>query len=99
MLTRAGISSENLLTGEAVVNAEDDAPSSEERIRSGARLRAERERQELTTADVAARLNLRTSFVEAVEAGRGDEHMPWFYERSHHQSIATLLGINQGRES
>jgi cytoskeletal protein RodZ len=76
-----------------VIDAEDDAPSPEERIRRGAVLRVERERQELRAADVATRLNLRTSFVQAIEEGRGEEHMAWSYERIHHRSIAAMLGI------
>lgn len=59
----------------------------------GLRLRAERERRGWEIQDVADRLRLRASFVAAVEAGRGWEHMDEAYEWSHIKAIAGMLGV------
>jgi cytoskeleton protein RodZ len=59
----------------------------------GAQLRAQREQRGLSVEDVAERLKLRTSFVAAVEDGRGTEHMDGTYEWSHIKAIAGMLGI------
>lgn len=75
------------------------SPSREERSRIGAILRAERERKGLDVADLAYQLNLRSSFISAMEDGHGDDHMPWVYERIHQRSVAQLLGISVGSDS
>lgn len=79
----------------------DDAagPTREQRIAWGHLLRAAREALGASPDDVAGRLNLRTSFVVAVEEGRGDEHMDWSYERNHIRAIAALLDVDLGEVS
>lgn len=59
----------------------------------GIQVREARTSQGLTPRQVADQLNLRESFVDALEGGRGDEHMDRAYARIHLRSIATLLGI------
>ena len=59
----------------------------------GAQLRSERQRRGLDVEDIAERLKLRTSFVAAVEDGRGMEHMNEAYEWSHIRAIAGMLGV------
>lgn len=59
----------------------------------GAQLRAQRELCGLSIEDIAERLKLRTSFVAAVEDGRGMEHMDEAYEWSHIKAMAGMLGI------
>lgn len=46
--------------------------------------------------DLARRLNLRVSFIDALAQGRGDEHMDSIYEWSHIRTIAHLLEIELG---
>jgi cytoskeletal protein RodZ len=65
----------------------------------GAILRAERERKGLEITDLAHQLNLRSSFISAMEDGHGDDHMPWVYERIHQRTVAHLLGISVGSDS
>lgn len=72
----------------------DEAPDRDARIGLGQQLAAARERQGLTVEEIAGRLNLRPSFITAVEEGRGDEHMDWSYERNHIRAIAALLSID-----
>ncbi len=87
--------------GDSEVDMEtaEDSPSLGERRRLGAFLRAGRDHQGLSLGDVAGQLKLRESFVQAIEEGRGDEHMAWSYERIHHRSIAAMLGIEMGEGS
>ena len=59
----------------------------------GSLLRTERERRGWEIGDVAERLKLRSSFVSAVEDGRGGEHMDEAYEWSHIKAIAGILGV------
>lgn len=59
----------------------------------GSLLRTERERRGWEIEDVAERLKLRSSFVSAVEDGKGGEHMDEAYEWSHIRSIAGVLGV------
>lgn len=60
----------------------------------GAILREGREQRGMDIVDLAGQLNLRTSFISAMEDGLGDEHMPWVYESVHQRSVANLLGIS-----
>lgn len=76
----------------SVVDA--NAPSDELRATVGAVLAQARVAAGLSVEDLAARLNLRSSFIAAVEEGRGDTHMEWSYERNHIRSIAALLSID-----
>lgn len=59
----------------------------------GSLLRAARERRGWEIEDVAERLKLRSSFVAAVEDGRGGEHMDEAYEWSHIKAIAGILDV------
>jgi len=68
-------------------------PSAEERQEWGQALRQARLDAGLEVDDVARRLNLRASFVQAVEEGRGGDHMDWSYERNHLRSMAAMVGI------
>ena len=68
-------------------------PSAAWREQVGLLLRAERERRGWEIQDVADRLRLRSSFVAAVEAGRGREHMDEAYEWSHIKAMAGMLGV------
>ncbi len=63
------------------------------RVDVGRRIRGERERAGLTVDEIAARLKLRSSFVTAVEDGRGREQMDESYEVAHIRSIAQLLNM------
>lgn len=71
----------------------DQVPDRDARIGLGEQLAAAREAKGLTVEEIAGRLNLRPSFIAAVEQGRGDEHMGWSYERNHIRAIAALLSI------
>jgi hypothetical protein len=70
------------------------APERDERVRRGKNFRRARERRGIDPGTLTGQLNLRTSFVLAVEEGIGDTHMPWAYERIHHKSIALALGVD-----
>ncbi len=74
---------------------EEDAggPSEELRADLGKRLAAARIAVGLSVDDIAGRLNLRASFIVAVEEGRGDTHMDWAYERNHIRAIAGILAV------
>jgi cytoskeleton protein RodZ len=72
----------------------DEAPDTAARTALGQQLAAARETQGLTVEEIASRLNLRSSFLAAIEEGRGDEHMDWSYERNHIRTIAALLSID-----
>lgn len=74
------------------IGAQEDSPTSW-REDIGSLLRAERERRGWEVDDVAERLKLRSSFVAAVEEGRGRDHMDEAYEWSHIKAIAGMLGI------
>lgn len=71
-----------------------DASTLSWRTQVGAQLQAERERRGWKVEDIARRLNLRPSFVAALEQGRGMEHMNEAYEWSHMKSIAGLLDVD-----
>ena len=60
----------------------------------GVVIRDARRRRGLEIEDVAERLRLRRSFVEALEEGRGNEHMDESYEWSHIKAIAGLLDLD-----
>lgn len=72
----------------------DDAPDPAKRMVIGQRLAEAREVKGWSVDDIAARLNLRPSFVAAVEEGRGHEHMSWGYEKNHIRTIASILSID-----
>lgn len=86
------------MDGEIGQGAEVVVDSASWRAAVGQRLRSERLRRGLEVADVAERLKLRTSFVAAVEDGRGHELMDEAYEWSHIKSIAGVLDLElEGR--
>lgn len=72
----------------------DSSPDESARLLLGQQLAGAREAQGLTVEEIAGRLNLRPSFVAAIEAGQGGGHMDWSYERNHIRAIATLLSID-----
>lgn len=78
----------------SVVGDEQNGPSVEVRRSVGVSLAAARLEAGLSVEDVAGRLNLRPSFIVAVEEGRGDDHMDWAYERNHIRSMATILSLD-----
>lgn len=82
------------MSGLEVPSDGDEVPDRETRITLGRQLSAARDNEGLSVEDIANRLNLRSSFVSAVEDGRGDEHMDWVYERNHIRAIAALLSID-----
>lgn len=73
---------------------DSNTPSNELRVTVGAALAQARVAAGLSVEDLAGRLNLRPSFIAAVEEGRGDTHMDWSYERNHIRTIAVLLSID-----
>lgn len=76
---------------------EDDEPSSpnaDMRRSVGAALAAARLEAGLTIEDVSGRLNLRSSFIVALEEGRGHEHMDWVYERNHIRAMAAVVALD-----
>lgn len=76
----------------------DTAVASSWRVDVGTRIKDERQRRGWEIEDIAERLKLRASFVEALEEGRGNEHMDETYERSHIKAVAGLLGLDlEGR--
>lgn len=69
-------------------------PPPHTRVEVGHQIRAARERAGITIEDLASKLNLRIAFIEAVEEGRGGQHMDWSYERIHLRSVARILQLN-----
>lgn len=74
---------------------DDEMPDRDARVALGRQLASARGIQGLSVEEIASRLNLRSSFVAAIEEGRGDEHMDWSYERNHIRTIAALLSIDE----
>ena len=64
------------------------------RMEVGVKLRSKREGIGMSVEDLAGRLNLRTSFIQAVEEGRGGQYMDWSYERIHLRSMAKILDLD-----
>jgi len=77
-----------------VTDGERDSPSIAVRQRLGAALAAARLEAGLSVEDVSGRLNLRSSFIIAVEEGRGEDHMDWAYERNHIRAIAAVVALD-----
>lgn len=82
------------MTGLVLPVEGDGGPDRDARVALGEQVAAAREIQGLSVEEIASRLNLRPSFVSAIEQGRGDEHMDWSYERNHIRTIAALLSID-----
>jgi cytoskeletal protein RodZ len=79
----------------SVVEDDDSScPSADMRRTVGAALAAARLEAGLTIEDVSGRLNLRSSFIVAVEEGRGHEHMDWVYERNHIRAMAAIVSMD-----
>ena len=64
------------------------------RVEVGEKLRSKREKVGMSVEELAGRLNLRTSFIQAVEEGRGGQHMDWAYERIHLRSMTRILDLD-----
>lgn len=71
----------------------DLAPSSEQLQLWGNQIKNAREAAGISIESIASSLNLRATFVAALENGRGNVHMEWPYERQHLQAIARKLGV------
>jgi cytoskeleton protein RodZ len=69
-------------------------PSPHTRCELGEQIRTARERAGISIEGLAEKLNLRVGFIQAVEEGRGGQHMDWAYERIHLRSIARILQLN-----
>lgn len=69
-------------------------PSPYIRCELGEQIRTAREMAGISIEDLAGQLNLRVGFIQAVEEGRGGQHMDWAYERIHLRSIARKLQLN-----
>lgn len=77
---------------------ENDAAGREDpgaplRASVGSLLAAARLAEGMSIEEVAGRFNLRSSFIAAVEEGRGNDHMDWSYERNHIRAIAAMLAV------
>lgn len=72
----------------------NQGPDPASKLVLGQHLARARQAQGWSVDDIATRLNLRSSFVTAVEEGRGGEHMSWGYEKNHIRTIAALLSID-----
>ena len=59
----------------------------------GAQLRAARQAAGLSVDDVAHRLNLRATVVEAIEDGDGSVVIGEVYARSHIKTMAAMFGL------
>ncbi len=71
----------------------ESPPSSGQLQLWGSQIRDARESAGMPVEAIANSLNLRVSFVEAIENGRGNVHMEWSYERQHLRAIANRLGV------
>lgn len=60
----------------------------------GEQLRAARQALGWTSEDVAQRLNLRASIVEAIEDGEGGAMLGEVYARSHIRTMAVMYGLS-----
>jgi len=78
--------------GEPVISNESP-PSSGQLQLWGSQIRDARQSAGMPVEAIANSLNLRVSFVEAIENGRGNVHMEWSYERQHLRAIANRLGV------
>jgi cytoskeletal protein RodZ len=68
-------------------------PSSGQLQLWGSQIKDAREVAGIPIEAIASSLNLRVSFVNALENGRGNLHMEWSYERQHLRAIANKLGV------
>lgn len=69
-------------------------PSIGQRQTWGLQLKDARELAGITIKEIAESLNLRVSFVDAIENGSGNVHMEWSYERQHLRAIAKKIGVS-----
>lgn len=78
----------------------DETPPSSGQLQLwGSQIREARESAGLPIENIANSFNLRISFVEALENGRGNVHMEWPYERQHLRAIAKRLGVTLSEEA
>lgn len=68
-------------------------PTALERADIGNILRTSREGAGMSVEELANRLNLRPSFIRAVESGESEGQMAWVYERAHIRSMLAVFGI------
>jgi cytoskeletal protein RodZ len=80
------------------VTSDDLAPSSGQLQLWGSQIKDAREAAGIPIGTIADSLNLRVSFVAALENGRGNVHMEWPYERQHLRAIAKRLGVTLHEE-
>lgn len=83
--------------GDPVISSESP-PSSGQLQFWGGQIKDARELAGIPIENIANSLNLRVSFVTALENGQGNAHMEWPYERQHLQAIAHRLGVTLNRE-
>lgn len=69
-------------------------PPPQTRSEMGQQIRAAREQAGISIEGLAGKLNLRVGFIQAVEEGRGGQHMDWAYERIHLRSMARILELD-----
>ena len=78
--------------GDPVIISESP-PSSGQLQLWGCQIKDARELAGISIEIIANSLNLRASFITALENGRGNVHMEWPYERQHLRAIANRLGV------
>lgn len=80
------------------VTSDDLAPNSGQLQSWGSQIKVARESAGIPIEAIADSLNLRVSFVAAMENGLGNAHMEWPYERQHLQAVAKRLGVTLHEE-
>lgn len=75
------------------VDFDELEPTALERADIGNSLRTSREEAGMSVEELADRLNLRPSFIRAVESGESEGQMAWVYERAHIRSMFAVFGI------
>jgi len=80
------------------VTGDDWAPSSGQLQSWGSQIKDARESAGISIEAIADSLNLRVSFVAAMENGRGNVHMEWPYVRQHLRAVAKRLGVTLDEE-
>lgn len=84
--------------GGGPVTVNESSPSREQFQFWGAQIREARELAGKTVDDIANSLNLRVSFVEALENGSADAIMGVSYVRQHLRALANKVGVTLEEE-